>query len=163
MRKRAVSTENYHKSIVAAADRTTAFDAVTKDVGLWWTRPDHPLKSLGDRARFTFPPGRSYWTFELSGVTIPDRVEWTCVEALHLHEGQPKEIETEWLGTKVHWTLADDPGGTRITLEHAGLTPQLLCYDVCEAGWDFFFLKSLQQFLDTGNGSPHGGTASGAD
>ncbi|MGZ2260204.1 hypothetical protein [Roseobacter sp. A03A-229] len=153
-----MTTQNYRKSIQVSAEAGAAFDAVTQHVDRWWTRPDHPLRNLGDRAKFSFPPGVSYWTFELTQSDPPGFVEWTCVDALHVHDGQPKEIETEWLGTKLHWRITGTVGSTTIELEHAGLTPGLLCYDICEAGWDFFFLSSLKQYLDTGTGSPHAGS-----
>ncbi|MEJ6392376.1 hypothetical protein V8J82_03860 [Gymnodinialimonas sp. 2305UL16-5] len=152
-----MTTQNYKKSIDVAAEPAAAFEAVTRGVEHWWTRPDQPLVHLGDRAKFTFPPGVSYWTFELTGLDRPSQVEWTCVDALHIHEGQPKEIETEWLNTKVLWEISGQADGARIQLEHAGLTPQLLCYDICEAGWDLFFLDSLKTYLDTGQGAPHRG------
>ncbi|WP_299877913.1 SRPBCC domain-containing protein [uncultured Sulfitobacter sp.] len=152
-----MTTQSYKKSIEVAASPATAFEAVTRGVEHWWTRPDQPLVRLGDRAKFTFPPGVSYWTFELTGMDEPSQVEWTCVDALHIHEGQPKEIEAEWLDTKVLWDIRGHVDGTQIELQHAGLTPQLLCYDICEAGWDLFFLGSLKRYLDTGIGSPHRG------
>lgn len=147
--------QNYRKSIQVSANADEAFAAVTRDAGSWWTQPDKPLAKIGDRAKFSFPPGISYWTFELTGMDSPASAEWTCVDALHIHEGQPEEIQTEWLGTKVNWTILEDENGTTIELEHAGLNPTLLCYDICEAGWDLFFLGSLKAFLDTGTGSPH--------
>ncbi|MEM1286067.1 MAG: SRPBCC domain-containing protein [Pseudomonadota bacterium] len=152
-----MTNANYRKNITVASDRETAFDAVTHGVEQWWTRPDKPLREIGGRAKFTFPPGKSYWTFELTKTDKPTRVEWRCVDALHLHEGQPDEIRTEWLGTSVVWEISETSQGTTIAIEHVGLTPQLLCYDICEAGWDFFFLESLKQYLDTGKGSPHQG------
>ena len=152
-----MTTQNYKKSITVKANAAQAFAAVTSGVEHWWTRPDQPLQKIGDRAKFSFPPGISYWTFEWTDADQTSRVEWTCVDALHVHEGQPKAIETEWLDTKVLWTIHEDAEGTRIDLEHAGLNPQLLCYDICEAGWDLFFRGSLKQYLDTGKGSLHQG------
>lgn len=153
-----MTDRNYNKSIVVTADANTAFDAITRDVNRWWTRPDKPLEQVGDRAKFSFPPGISYWTFELTQANSPGFVEWTCVDALHIHEGQPKEIEKEWVGTKVNWTISSNAEGTKIEIEHVGLNPALLCYDICEAGWDIFFLGSLRDYLDTGTGSPHQGS-----
>ena len=152
-----MSMKSYQKSIDVSAHSAAVFEAVTRGVEHWWTRPDQPLIRIGDRAKFTFPPGVSYWTFELTGMDHPSRVEWTCVAALHIHEGQPKEIETERPDTKVARELTAQGDGALIRLEHAGLTPDLLCYDVCEAGWDMFFLGSLKQYLDTGQGAPHKG------
>lgn len=150
-----MTDQSYTKSIDVKADPSTAFKAVTHGVAEWWTRPDQPLKDIGDRAKFGFPPGVSYWTFELTAMEKPGRVEWTCVDALHVHEGQPKEIETEWLNTKVCWRITEQGSGSRVEIHHHGLTPELLCYDICEAGWDMFFLNSLKQYLDTGQGTPH--------
>ncbi|MEM1076808.1 MAG: SRPBCC domain-containing protein [Pseudomonadota bacterium] len=152
-----MTAPSYTKFIDVQASPTAAFDAVTKSVAHWWTRPDQPLAKIGDRAKFTFPPGVSYWTFELTSTEEPAHVEWTCVDALHIHDGQPKEIETEWLNTKVLWQITEQDGGSRIEMLHQGLTPDLLCYVVCEAGWDMFFLGSLKQYLDTGQGKPHQG------
>lgn len=152
-----MTKQSYTKSIDVQAPPSAAFKAVTQGVAQWWTRPDQPLTNIGDRAKFTFPPGVSYWTFELTDMEPPGHVEWTCVDALHIHEGQPKEIETEWLSTKVVWDISEHGTGSRINMQHQGLTPELLCYDVCEAGWDMFFLGSLKQYLDTGQGSPHQG------
>lgn len=98
-----------------------------------------------------------YWTFELTGTDQPTHVEWTCVDALHIHEGQPKGIETEWLDTKVLWQITEQEGGSRFEILHQGLSPDLLCYDVCEAGCDMFFLGSLKHYFDTGQGKPHQG------
>ncbi|MGI9391322.1 MAG: hypothetical protein ACR2O1_14790 [Boseongicola sp.] len=150
-----MNSTNYNRSIRVSAEATAAFDAVTKGIEHWWTRPDNPLTKVGDRAKFTFPPGRSYWTFELTKADPSGHVEWECVDALHIHEGQPKEIETEWLGTKVLWSIKQDGSHTDIEIEHAGLQPELHCYDVCKAGWDIFVLDSLRNYLETGEGSPH--------
>lgn len=152
-----MTQQSYTKSIDVQARPSAAFEAVTRGVAHWWTRPDQPLTQIGDRAKFTFPPGVSYWTFELSHMERPTHAEWTCVDALHVHAGQPKEIETEWLNTKVVWSITAQAGGSRIEMQHQGLSPDLLCYDICEAGWDMFFLGSLKQYLDTGQGMPHRG------
>lgn len=150
-----MSNQNYKKSITVSANPLAAFNAVTFGVEHWWTRPDRPLQKIGDRAKFSFPPGISYWTFELTKTDAPSRAEWRCVDALHVHEGQSKAIATEWLGTRVIWDIKTSTEGTTIALEHVGLVPQLLCYGICEMGWDMFFLGSLKQYLETVKGTPH--------
>ncbi len=77
-----------------------------------------------------------------------------CVEALHLYEGKPKEIETEWLDTTVIWKIEGQGDKTVIHFEHDGLKPNLHCYEICEAGWDMFFVDSLKAYLDAGVGKP---------
>lgn len=83
-------------------------------------------------------------------------VELECVDALHVHAGLSQEIRTEWIGTRLLWHLERASEGATVRFEHVGLTPTLLCYDVCQAGWDYFFVASLKSYLDTGKGTPHG-------
>lgn len=150
-----MNTENYTASFLTAASSATCYRAATCNYDKWWTAPDRALKAVGDQAKFTFAPGQSYWAFEATRLEPNSHIEMTCVDALHIHEGQPKEIETEWLGTTLTWDFVPDGNQTRVTMVHAGLTPQLLCYDVCQAGWDFFFRDSLKAYLETGQGKPH--------
>ncbi len=150
-----MSTEHYKKSIVVTVDARAAYNALTVGMEHWWTKPDAPVQKVGDKAKFPFPPGVSYWTFEATKLVPEQCVEMQCVDAFHKHEGQPEEIEKEWLGTKTIFTIEKEGDKTRISLEHVGLQPKLHCYDICEAGWDFFFLESLQAYLEAGEGKPH--------
>lgn len=150
-----MTSQNYTRTITVNASADEAYQALTTGMHNWWTTPDAPMKKVGDRSKFTFPPGKSYWTFEASVLDPEKRVEMICVDALHLHEGMPKEIETEWLNTRVGWDIKRRDGKTDITVVHDGLVPTLHCYEVCEAGWDMFFVDSLKAFLDIGTGKPH--------
>lgn len=150
-----MSSENYRRTISVAATPEAAYWALTEGMHAWWTTPDAPMKAIGDRSTFTFPPGVGFWAFEAAVLEPARRVEMICVEALHRHDGKPKTIETEWLGTRVVWRITANGTGADIDLEHRGLVPTLHCYDICEQGWDFFFADSLKAFLDTGTGNPH--------
>lgn len=154
-----MASENYTRTIRVAADVETAYWALTEGMHAWWTTPDAPMTKIGDRSKFTFPPGKSYWTFEAAALEPGRRVEMVCVDACHLHEGQPKEIEREWLGSRVIWDISPTAEGAELALEHQGLTSALHCFDICVAGWDLFFVDSLQAYLDTGTGKPHRGWA----
>ena len=150
-----MSTENYAKTITVAATPDQAYQALTAGFDQWWTTPDRPILNVGDRAKFGFPPGITYWTFEATRLTPGERVELECIDALHIHDGQPKEIETEWLGTKAIWRIESHGDKTDIHFEHVGLKPSLICFGICQAGWDLFFVDSLKAYLDTGVGHPH--------
>lgn len=150
---------NYTRTITVSSTAEAAYLALTEGMKFWWTKPDKPILVVGDRSKFTFPPNKSFWTFEATTLEPSRSVEMICIEAMHLHEGQPKEIESEWLGTKVAWDIKRAGDQTQLRLEHCGLVPDLLCYDICEAGWDMFFVGSLKAYLDTGTGRPHSGSA----
>jgi hypothetical protein len=147
--------ENYKKTIEVKGSPGEAYVALTTGIENWWTKPNSPIKAIGDCAKFTFPPNNSYWVFQARKLIPNSRIELECIEAHHLHEGQPKEIETEWLATKVIFEIEPQESLIKIHFEHIGLNSELLCFDICEAGWDFFFLKSLKDYLDTGKGYPH--------
>lgn len=151
-----MSTNDYQRTIDVSASPSKAYEAVTSGWADWWTEPDQSLCRMGDVATFRFPPGQSSWTFR--PVTLePGLVEHECVGANHLHDGLPADIRTEWLGSKMRFEIEPTTDGSRITFTHEGLQPALVCYEVCEAGWDHFFLDSLQSHLNNGAGKPHKG------
>jgi len=96
-----MKADHYSHTISVKNNADNVYQALTKGIEHWWTKPDKPLIKLGDQAKFTFPPGKSFWTFEATTLKPNTRIEMRCVEALHLHEGQPQEIEQEWLDTIV--------------------------------------------------------------
>lgn len=145
----------FNRTIAVATDPKTAYAALTTGFEHWWTKPEGSFQKVGDRAKFGFPPGVSYWTFEATKLVPGKQVEALCIDALHKHEGQPKEIEAEWLGTRVIWIIEETDEGCSITMSHIGLTPDLLCFDICVAGWDHFYTDSLKSYLNDGVGRPH--------
>jgi len=150
-----MTAQNYTKTIQVKASSADAYTALTTDIGKWWAEPDAPITALGDVAVFTFPPNISHWTFKATTLTPHSFVELTCIDALHIHDGQPAQIEKEWLGTKLGFKITKTKAGTEITMTHKGLIPELTCYDICSEGWGYFFTQSLKALLDTGTGQPH--------
>ncbi|WP_415404072.1 SRPBCC family protein [Tateyamaria sp. SN3-11] len=149
-----MTQDSYERTIKTTASGAEVYAALTTGVAQWWTSDAGKFEQVGDVARFGFTGRRGYWTFKATALA-QDRVEWECVEALHLHEGMPREIETEWLGTRAIWSMQETDTGTNIHFVHDGLTQDLLCFDICAAGWDMFFVDSLKTYLDTGTGKPH--------
>jgi uncharacterized protein YndB with AHSA1/START domain len=82
----------------------------------------------------------------------PPRVVWEPIAA----EGTtPTGHTQEWLGTTVEFDIVSAGAGTELRFRHAGLTPQLECWDDCFAGWTYF-MSSIQTFAETGTGTPFG-------
>ncbi len=146
---------NYSAKILTSARPDTVYEALTTGIEKWWTKPDAIISKVGDVAKFTFPPQESYWTFKAIDLVPNERVFLECVEAFHIILDKPDASQTEWLGSKMVFDIAPTENGCDVTLEHVGLVPQLHCFEVCEEGWNFFYLNSLQALLDTGEGMPH--------
>ena len=149
-----MSSKSYTRTITVEASPQDAFRALTTGHEQWWTTCDNEFARIGDRIKFTFPPLVSYWTFEATRIEPDKAVELECVEAYHKMPDKPDASTTEWLGSKALWRIEPRGSQTAIHFVHDGLTPELDCYDVCEAGWDLYFVDSLKAYLDTGVGRP---------
>ena len=106
-------------------------------------------------AALTTPEGlRGWWTHDCDVATeVGSTIHWLCTGA-HIAAADLKHKE-EWVGTQLVFRLRPDgEGGTRLDFEHRGLVPALECYRLCSNGWRHY-LGSLQQFVDTGRGTPY--------
>lgn len=147
---------NLTLSIDVQVPPTTAYKALTSGFRYWWSEfAEGTLDTPGDRLHMTFPPGRSYWTFEASNLEPGRRVSISCIGADHILTEHPEADRQEWLGSTIDWRINASDTGCIITMEHIGLTPSLVCYDVCEQGWAIYFQRSLKDYLNTGSGKPH--------
>jgi hypothetical protein len=151
-----MNSENYQKSILVDAQAREAYRALTSGYSLWWTPCDGVFSNTGDRITFRFPPQVSYWTFEVKKLVVDQYVELECIEAHHIILEKPNASKTEWLGSTLRFEIEAVGHRVKILLTHEGLTPKMDCFEVCEAGWDHFFLNSLKKYLNTGTGEPHG-------
>jgi len=147
---------NYENAVTVRAAPERVFVALTMEMHRWWTtHTDGSLERVGDTIRVDFPPNNGHWTFEATALSPREIVELTCIDALHVVAGQSAEIERDWLGTTLCWRICATGTGSRVHFEHRGLTPKLQCFDICHAGWNFFFARSLAAFLNEGTGMPH--------
>lgn len=138
---------DYKATITSNLSANDVFKAITEEMTDWWTPMSEKFLNVGDQSKTDFG-GQSYWSFEATVLDKPGRIELTCHDANHIHEGLSENIRKEWLGTKLVFVLTEEEGKTRIDFTHEGLSPELECYEVCKAGWDHFFLGSLKIFLE---------------
>ena len=143
---------DYKSSFLTDATPAVAFHAITKEVHNWWGKVDNPVEQVGDEFSIFF--GDTEWRFEITTYNEDEQLTWQCIKANHLHEGLD-DIKTEWLNTSVVWKITPVADQTEITITHNGLNQNLNCYEVCKAGWDYYLLTSLRQYLDNGSGTPY--------
>lgn len=143
---------SYTREIVVSNTPDAAYRAVTSEFDKWWAISSGPINAVGDMVTFRFDP--TYWMMRATKLVPNESVELECVEAHHIHEGLPALIRKEWEGTKLKWNIQQQGDNTKISFVHEGLVPSLNCYEICEMGWDHFFVNSLKKYLDSGNGSP---------
>ena len=143
---------NYTREIVVSNTPIAAYESLTTGFDKWWTTDCNSPSKTGDKITLKFGP--SYWVMHTINLIPEKLVELECIEAHHVHDGLPSSILNERKGSKLRWEIQKQGEKTKITLVHVGLEPSLESYEVCEQGWDYFFVKSLKQYLDTGEGSP---------
>ena len=81
----------------------------------------------------------------------PNRVVWEPIAA---PAGmKPTGHTPEWLGTRIEFDIIPAGTGTEVRFRHAGLTPQLECWDDCFAGWTYC-MASIATLAETGTGTP---------
>jgi hypothetical protein len=140
---------NYQHTFVVPVTPAAAFDAITR-VTEWWTvNTDGDTKAVGDA--FTVHFGDVHRTTQRITEAVPGkRIVWHVTES---HLPWLKDTE-EWKGTDIVFALAAVPEGTRLTVTHIGLTPNVECFTQCEKGWDHFIGLSLFKLLTEGTGVP---------
>lgn len=144
-------TDDYTATVTFTHRRADVLDALTTTEGItgWWSEVTGDAQQGGE-LRFTFggdAPGLLVHVDEASA----HRVQWTAVSC---------PILADWDGTVLHFDVVDRPGGgCTLTFRHAGLTPDVECFEFCAPSWDHFLLASLRDFVETGVGHPRGSAA----
>lgn len=144
--------KHYQQRLNLKADPARVYAALTTPEGLraWWTQDCDVATEPGDTISFRFGP--NYKDMRIERLEPGREVRWHCTRA-HIAAEQLTRRD-EWVGTQVVFRLQrDDKGGTRLDFEHIGLVPEMQCYELCSGGWQYF-MHSLQQYADTGNGTP---------
>jgi len=141
-----VGENSYQREIFVSSTPADAYRALTVDYHEWWTPGSIPIKNVGDIVTFRF--GETYWTMRVIKLNPNSYVALECIEAHHVDDRSPDSSRKEWEGTKLKWTIEKKENKTRIAFLHEGLAPSLDCYEICELGWDHYFVKVLKQYLD---------------
>ncbi len=146
---------DFKKTILVHTSKEKAFNAVTHNVNKWWGNVDNTdVSKMGDEFSIFFEEGTE-WRFSVTKLDQFNKVAWKCIYANHSYGGI-KGIKEEWLNSEIHFAfkdLAED--SLEISFEHKGLTPDLNCYEMCDAGWTHFITNSLKRYLETGIGAPN--------
>lgn len=142
---------DYSKTVEISAPTDKVYEAITEGVANWWTT------GTGDASRhdtvFTTRFGETHNHIKIAHL-VPDReVDWHVLEQYHASE--ELRHHDEWTGTKIIWRLVPmEAEKTRLDFTHEGLIESMECWNICEAGWNFFLLESLKPYLETGQGQP---------
>ena len=129
----------------ATADRDAVVEALTTEAGIngWWTNRAAVPSRVGEVLELTFPGMPLPFDLELTASSA-DRVEW-----------KGRSFPPPWAGTRVIWSLADNPEGpgTRIVMRHTDWKPDDPILGVVTVGWGQI-LGHLKGYVESGNPQP---------
>jgi uncharacterized protein YndB with AHSA1/START domain len=143
---------HYRKTLVIAARPAAVYEALTTEPGLqrWWNTGCEGAFRAGGVIDFHFGPNHKQLRVET--MQPFNEVQWLCTQS-HMFVGS-ETAHDEWTGTRMIFRLSRIEGGrTQLDFEHIGLTPALVCFDLCTEGWDYY-LASLAAYAETGQGTP---------
>jgi uncharacterized protein YndB with AHSA1/START domain len=144
---------SYTKTQIIHATPHKLYEGVTTVPGIkrWWSH-DVVAKNGDITVRFG---EKNFQTLRLSNLSPDKTVVWEWMAQYFPVEGTAQT--DEWVGTRVSFDIeANLDGSSTLIFTHVGLTPQLVCYGKCNAGWDHF-LGSLKAYLEHGTGTPNSG------
>lgn len=131
-------------TLPAAPATLVALFTTAEGVSRWWG----PTEGVGGTLVTSFGEhGANVMRIREAG---PGRVVWEFVAS-----DRPTRHTREWLGTTAEFDVVGLGTGSVLRFRHAGLTPQLECWDDCLAGWTYF-LASIEALVRTGTGTPFG-------
>jgi Activator of Hsp90 ATPase homolog 1-like protein len=143
-----MASQDYQSSVSAEISAEEAFGKIANVSGWWAKGTVGKAKNVGDTFKVDW--GETWVDFKIVEAVPNGRIVWQVTDC-HLPWLNDK---TEWKDTKVVWDLATANGVTQVTMTHAGLTPAVECFKGCEAGWNFYFGKSLLKLFTDDTGLP---------
>lgn len=144
---------HYQQCLILEATPAAVYSALTTPEGLrgWWTQDCDVAAEVGGTIHFRF--GRTHKDVRIERLTPGREVRWRCTGA-YIAAARLTHKD-EWVGTQLVFRLTPDrEGRTCLHFEHVGLVPAFECYGLCSNGWRHY-LGSLQQYAETGRGTPY--------
>nr|WP_321232394.1 SRPBCC domain-containing protein [uncultured Psychroserpens sp.] len=132
---------NYQKQIEVSATTKEIFKALTEDIHLWWSNTSQSKQKMGGQFTVHFE-NEYWWTFKILEFRPNHEIVWKCID------GEP-DFNKEWIGHILHWEIIEDVSTSKINFHQAGLTPEIMCYDICSTTWDMFITERLKTHLDS--------------
>jgi uncharacterized protein YndB with AHSA1/START domain len=133
------------KHISASPEAVLAALRSPEAITSWWT-PTTGSGDAGGTLEVSFFGGKERLVLQVEPA-LPGRVAWSVRESA----GTP-----DWVGTTIFFDVAEEGDGAMLHFRHQGLTPDLECYDMCDAGWTYYLGSlvssvELSQIADTGD------------
>lgn len=144
-----MADRDFTTSILVDRSPKEVFDAINRPRDWWGKDIEGQTDSAGQE--WTYRYKDMHFSKQRTAELVPDRkVVWHVVEA-RMNFLQDK---TEWEGTKMIFDISGKGDKTEIRFTHAGLVPEVECFDICKNAWTGLIADSLRNLVETGEGLP---------
>jgi uncharacterized protein YndB with AHSA1/START domain len=122
------------------------YQALTTVEGVrrWWTLDADLDSRVGGAGEFRFYEGKGVTKVRIEELRPPGRVRWKTISA---------NAPGGWEGTTITFDLRAEGSDTVLSFAHCGFAQANEGYALVNTGWAYY-LVSLQQYLETGQGAP---------
>ena len=141
--------QDYQSSFTANVSPREALEKISRVSERWSKNLEGKSQKPNDVFTVRFRSGDMYKA-KVSEMLPDTKIIWEFIDA---YQGWVKN-PTEWVGTKIIWEVTPQKDSVEVKMTHAGLVPELECFDQCTKGWNYLMLESLSQFLNGGKGRP---------
>ena len=128
------------------AEPEAVYRAITQPEGLsaWWTTAVEAQAKVGTVAEFRFEGGQVVMLMKVVELDEPGVVRWQVEDP----------APPEWAGTQVTWNISPSDDGAQLLFGHRGWDSTEGSFAAINYNWGYY-LTSLKQYLETGEGFPH--------
>jgi hypothetical protein len=126
-----------------------AFDAINRPRDWWGKEIEGRTDRLGEE--WTYRYKDMHFSKQKTTELVPgQKVVWHVVDA----QMNFLKDKREWKDTDLIFDIASKGDKTEIRFTHAGLVPEVECFDMCTVAWTGLIGESLKGLIETGRGLP---------
>jgi Activator of Hsp90 ATPase homolog 1-like protein len=136
-----MKSQNFTTTITVDQAPEEVFAAINDVAGWWSGKPGVEGKSgkVGDEFTYRYEP-HHVSTQRVTELIPGKKVAWLVVSGT-INFAKDK---TEWNGTTITFDITRKGKKTAVRFTHAGLTPDVECYDGCSDAWSSYIKGSLK-------------------
>lgn len=140
---------SFTTTILVNATPATAFDAINRPRDWWGKDIQGDTDRLGGEWTYRYKD-MHFSTHRTTEFVPGKRIVWDILDS----EMTFLKDKSEWKGTKLIFDITPKGDKTEVRFTHAGLVPQVECYDICTDAWSGLIHGSLKGLIEGGEGQP---------
>ncbi|MCV3206225.1 SRPBCC domain-containing protein [Mesorhizobium sp. YC-39] len=144
-----MASNSFTTAILVDQPPMAAFDAINRPRNWWGKEIEGRTDRLGEE--WTYRYKDMHVSKQRTTEFVPGRrVVWHVIDA----QMNFLKDKSEWKNTDLIFDIARKGDKTEIRFTHAGLVPEVECFDVCTNAWTGLIADSLKGLIESEQGLP---------